>query len=60
MDTLAAEYGWRLADILSLPLSQALCLQAAILERHDIKTGQPSFAERDLLAQMKATPNAWN
>lgn len=53
-DTLAGEYHWPRAEILSLPLAQALCLHAAILERNDIKTGVPTFAERDLLRELKS------
>lgn len=49
VDALASEYRWSRAEILALPLAQALCLHAAILERKDIATGAPSFADRDLL-----------
>lgn len=38
--------------ILNLPVAQALCYHAAILERCEVQTGQPSFAERDLLAEL--------
>ena len=52
---LAAEYSWPLAEILRLPLRQVLCFHAAILERHEIKTGTPSFTERDILASITPT-----
>jgi len=37
-----------------LPVAQALCYHAAILERLEIKTGTPTFAERDLLNDLNA------
>lgn len=51
VDAIASEYGWREKHILRLPLARALSYHAAILERHEIKTGVPSFADRDLLAE---------
>lgn len=53
MDAIASEYGWPPQTILNLPIAQALCFHAAILERHEVKTGTPSFADRDLLASLE-------
>jgi len=50
---IASEYGWTEAAILKLPLARAFCYQAAILQRRDVDTSEPSFAERDLIAEMK-------
>lgn len=52
IDLLAAEYHWPPATIRALPVAQALCHHAAILERHEAKTGRPTFTERDFLAGM--------
>jgi hypothetical protein len=49
IDLLAAEYHWPPDVLLSLPVARALCHHAAILERHEVKTGRPTFAEMDLL-----------
>ena len=46
---MASEYGWPPATIRRLPLAEALCFHAAILQRHEIDTHAPSFAERDIL-----------
>jgi hypothetical protein len=32
-----------------MPLAEVLCYHAAILQRHEIDTHAPTFAERDLL-----------
>lgn len=37
-----------------MPLAEVLCYHAAILARHEIDTGAPSFAERDLIESMKS------
>jgi hypothetical protein len=34
-----------------MPLAEVLCHHAAILQRHEIDTHAPSFAERDLIAK---------
>lgn len=53
IDAIASEYGWTEETILALPLARALCHHAAILERKDIPTGQPTFTERDILLNME-------
>jgi hypothetical protein len=32
-----------------MPLAEVLCYHATILQRHEIETHVPSFAERDLI-----------
>jgi hypothetical protein len=32
-----------------LPLAEALCYHEEILQHHEVDTGAPSFAERDLI-----------
>lgn len=54
IDLLAYEYKWTKHDIYRLPLAEALCLQSAIYERREVKTGVPSFAERDLLKTLNS------
>ena len=56
IDLIAAEYHWPPATILSLPVAQALCYHAAILERHEVKTGNPTFAEMDMLKALTPEP----
>ena len=46
---LASEYGWPPATIRRLPLAEVLCYHAAILQRHEVDTQAPTFAERDLM-----------
>lgn len=53
MDSLASEYHWPPATIRRLPLAEIFCYHAAILERHEVDSGVPSFRERDLLASLK-------
>ena len=50
MDALAAEYGQHPSEIRRMPMAEVLCYHSAILQRHDIETHAPSFAERDILA----------
>jgi len=52
MDAIASEYGWAPQVIRRLPLAEALCYHAAILQRHEVDNG-PSFAERDLLKTLQ-------
>ena len=52
IDAIASEYGWPPHVIRSLPLAEALCFHAAILQRHEIDNG-PSFAERDILQSLQ-------
>lgn len=40
------------AAIRRMPLAEAFCYHAAILHRHEIDTGAPSFAERDILKNL--------
>lgn len=55
-DLLASEYHWPPDTILALPVARALCHHAAILERHEVKTGNPTFTECDLLAELQSDP----
>jgi hypothetical protein len=50
---IAREYGWSREAILRLPLAEALCYQAEILQHHEVDTAAPSFAERDVLLKLK-------
>jgi hypothetical protein len=52
VDRLAYEYKWTLDTILSLSLAKALVLHAAILERREVKISAPTYAERDIIAQL--------
>ncbi len=53
IDLLAYEYKWTKHDIYRLPLAEALCFQSAIYERREVKTGVPSFTERDILSSLQ-------
>lgn len=53
IDTLASEYHWPAQYIRRLPLAEAFCYQEAILARHDINTGAPSFVERDIIKDIR-------
>ena len=52
VDALASEYGWPPTTIRRMPLAEALCYHAAILQRNDIDSRAPSFAERDILESL--------
>ncbi len=36
-----------------MPMAEALCLHAAIMQRHEVDLKAPSFAERDLEKNLK-------
>ena len=50
---IAREYGWSPREIRRLPLAEALCYQAEIMQHHEVDTSAPSFAERDILLTLK-------
>ena len=51
---IAREYCWPRETILRLPIAEALCYQAEILQHHEVDTGNPNFAERDVLKYLRA------
>lgn len=53
VDMLCSEYGWSLQQAFDTPLSQALCLRAAIASRNGSEVAGGEFLQRELIKRLK-------